>query len=66
MFFVQVKAAFTRAYNKNSAPAPYASVPFKKGSKGDLDGMDIDDEEDVEDDEEEDLEVDSMIMVTMN
>ncbi|XP_054268631.1 replication factor C subunit 1 [Macrosteles quadrilineatus] len=64
----KVKAAFTRAYNKTSAPTPYAAVPIKKG-RGDVDNSDgLGEEEecaapDLEDEEEEGLEGDAMIMV---
>uniref|UniRef100_A0A1B6MVA5 Replication factor C subunit 1 n=1 Tax=Graphocephala atropunctata TaxID=36148 RepID=A0A1B6MVA5_9HEMI len=65
----KVKAAFTRAYNKTSAPTPYAAVPIKKGTKSDFDSLDTvpEEEEDVpgveEEEEEDGLEVDSMIVV---
>lgn len=65
-----MKAAFTRAYNKTSAPTPYAAVPIKKGSKAEVDLIDsIPDEgeegvsQSPEDDEEDEEEVDAMIVV---
>lgn len=70
IFNCQVKAAFTRAYNKTSAPTPYAAVPIKKGSKAEVDFIDSipdEGEEGVsqipEDDEEDVEEVDTMIVV---
>ncbi|XP_047498187.1 replication factor C subunit 1-like [Penaeus chinensis] len=58
----KVKAAFTRLYNKESQPSPYAAVQIskKKGNRGD----DMDDEEEMEEDEEDnDVASDAMIKV---
>lgn len=62
-----MKAAFTRAYNKTSAPTPYAAVSVKKG-RGEVEYTDSlpDEEEDSqepEDEQDDDVNVDSMIVV---
>ncbi|XP_042886240.1 replication factor C subunit 1-like isoform X3 [Penaeus japonicus] len=59
----KVKAAFTRLYNKESQPSPYAAVHIskKKGSKG---GEDLYDEEEMEEEEDnDDIAGDAMIKV---
>lgn len=57
-----MKAAFTRAYNKTSAPTPYAAVSVKKG-RGEADYTDSFPDEEPEDEQDDDLDVDSMIVV---
>lgn len=65
-----MKSAFTRAYNKTSAPTPYAAVPIKKASKSDVESMDFATEEGEgpvdmdEEEQEDDLDVDAMIVVS--
>uniref|UniRef100_A0A0C9RS00 Gnf1_0 protein n=1 Tax=Fopius arisanus TaxID=64838 RepID=A0A0C9RS00_9HYME len=62
----KVKAAFTRTYNKNSAPVPFVvktTVSKKRGQASQDDGFVDDDEEGIDgsDVEDDDLDVDKMI-----
>lgn len=62
----QVKAAFTRAYQKNPPMLPYAinsTATAKKRSRQDNDVME--DEEDGEEEETDDIGLDKMIKVTL-
>ena len=66
---LQVKAAFTRAYNREVHLTPYSLQPIKKGRRGggggDLQGAEPDSQvpEEEEEDEEEGLDLDAMIKV---
>lgn len=65
-FYFKVKAAFTRAYNKEAPLLPFAvaNVQKKKAGSGDVEG--IEEEGDVDEDEEEeedDITKDAMIKV---
>lgn len=68
----QVKAAFTRAYNKASVVTPYALVaPVKKGkgpkADGEEEGLEEEGEVDENEEQEEDnMDNDAMIMVRIN
>lgn len=65
--FRQVRAAFTRAYNKSSAPTPYLINvgPKKKNNQASQDEgfMDGDMEDEGSDLEEDDVDIDRMIKV---
>ena len=66
---LQVKAAFTRAYNREVHLTPYSLQPIKKGRRGggggeDLQGAEPDSQvPEEEEDEEEGLDADAMIKV---
>lgn len=64
---LQVKASFTRAYNKESHLTPYSLQIVKKGRRGAADadlGLDPENEQGQEEEEEEEgLTVDAMIKV---
>lgn len=64
----QVKAAFTRTYNKEVHLTPYSLQVVKKGRRGgggesELGGEDVDNEVQVSEDEGEGLKTDAMIKV---
>lgn len=65
----QVKAAFTRTYNKEVHLTPYSLQVVKKGRRGgggesELGGEDVDNEVQESEDEGEGLKTDAMIKVT--
>lgn len=68
--FFQVKAAFTRAYNKEVHLTPYSLQAVKKGRRGgggggesELGGDDMDQNVQESEDEGENLKADAMIKV---
>lgn len=62
---LQVKAAFTRAYNKESHLTPYSLQSVKKGRRGAVDAdLALDPDSDLqEEEEEENLNMDAMVKV---
>lgn len=67
-FSPQVKAAFTRAYNKESHLTPYSLQVVKKGRRGAVEpdlslDSDLQGQEEDEEEEEETLNTDAMIKV---
>lgn len=67
-FPLQVKAAFTRAYNKESHLTPYSLQTVKKSRKGSVDpdlalNLDNDLQAQEEDEEEETHNMDAMVKV---
>lgn len=62
-----MKAAFTRAYNREVHLTPYSLQAVKKGRRGaggDLGGEDVDPDGNVSEDNGEDLQTDAMIKVS--
>ncbi len=65
-FFLQVKAAFTRAYNKESHLTPYSLQVVKKSHKGAVDPEligELDSESQVQEEDDDGVTADAMIKV---
>ena len=63
MYFLQVKSAFTRSYNKEAHAIPYATAAsIKKSRRSTSDGND-DDHEDHESEQESDSDITSNPMI---